>query len=51
MCVLGKRGAQADAAIRIVLKEYTSATGHQPHVFHGSSPGAAQFGHLKLSFV
>jgi L-arabinokinase len=51
VCVVGKRGAQADAGIEHVLKEYSAATAHQPHVFHGSSPGAAQFGHLKLSFV
>jgi hypothetical protein len=33
----------ADAARR-----YAEETGHTPHVFGGSSPGAASFGHVRL---
>lgn len=38
------------AAVRVVqLKQrYKRATGHSPYIFEGSSPGAAQFGHLRI---
>ena len=44
---LGQRGA--GGAIRAVADEYERQTGHRPYVFSGSSPGAAAFGHLKLT--
>jgi galactokinase len=31
-----------------VTEKYAGETGHQPHVFCGSSPGSAEFGHLRL---
>lgn len=46
VAVLGQRGA--DAAIKEIANEYAQATGHQPLIISGSSPGAAQFGHLTL---
>lgn len=41
-------GASARPAIDEVVKEYTRETGYQPHVFSGSSPGAASFGYLRI---
>jgi hypothetical protein len=29
-------------------QRYKQATGHSPYIFEGSSPGAAQFGHLRI---
>jgi galactokinase len=46
VAVLGSR--EAEAAIRRVAMSYQQATNHKPHVFAGSSPGSATFGHLKL---
>jgi hypothetical protein len=42
VAVLGRRDARQ--AIRRVAAKYADATGHQPHIFEGSSAGAAQFG-------
>ena len=36
--------ANATDAVLQVAREYAGATGHTPHVFSGSSPGAAAFG-------
>ena len=44
--VLGRRGA--DAAVAEVARRYADGTGHVPHVFGGSSPDAASFGHMRL---
>ncbi len=44
--VLGQAGA-ADA-VQAVARRYASETGHAPHVFSGSSPGAAAFGLRRL---
>lgn len=49
VAVLGRRGA--DAAVDAVADEYARELGHQPHVFRGSSPGAAAFGHLRLKQI
>ena len=40
--VLGR--STAEPALREVVAEYARETGHTPHVFSGSSPGAAAFG-------
>jgi L-arabinokinase len=42
VAILGR----ADAGNRIaeIVAKYRSLTGYSPHVFSGSSPGAAQFG-------
>eukprot|EP00897_Mesotaenium_endlicherianum_P001404 jgi/Mesen1/1291/ME000013S00789 len=48
VCVLGRTGESAEADIRRIQKLYQMATGHLPYVFEGSSPGAAQFGSLKI---
>ncbi|HYE66708.1 MAG TPA: hypothetical protein VD966_14055, partial [Pyrinomonadaceae bacterium] len=46
VAVLGCRGA--DATLLAIADQYAHETGHRPHIFHGSSPGAALFGHLRL---
>jgi L-arabinokinase len=46
VAILGRRGA--DEAVAAIAAEYAAETGHQPTIFAGSSPGAAQFGVLKL---
>jgi L-arabinokinase len=46
VAVLGRRGAEG--AVAEVARRYAEETGHVPHVFGGSSPGAASFGHLRL---
>jgi L-arabinokinase len=42
VAVLGRRDARQ--AISRVAARYAAATGYQPHIFEGSSAGAAQFG-------
>lgn len=44
VAVLGDRNA--GAALKEVANSYATLTGHQPHIFSGSSPGSAAFGHL-----
>lgn len=44
VAVLGKRNAEK--VLNDVADSYATLTGHQPHVFSGSSPGSAAFGHL-----
>lgn len=44
VAVLGDRNA--GAALNEVASSYATLTGHQPHIFSGSSPGSAAFGHL-----
>jgi galactokinase len=44
--VLGR--SDAGAAIKSVAERYATMTGHQPYIFSGSSPGAAEFGFLRL---
>jgi L-arabinokinase len=46
VCVLGR--ASAFEAIQRIAGRYAGETGHQPYLFHGSSPGAAAFGYLRL---
>jgi len=46
VAVLGQ--PSAEAAVQHVADQYAEITGHQPHIFRGSSPGAARFGHLRL---
>ena len=47
VAVLGLR--EAGGAVEAVAKEYARRTQREPLVISGSSPGAAAFGHLKLS--
>ena len=44
VAVLGNRNA--GNALKDVADSYATLTGHQPHIFSGSSPGSAAFGHL-----
>ncbi len=46
VAVLGR--PEADAVVHEIAERYAQATGHRPHVFSGSSPGAADFGCLRL---
>ena len=46
VAVIGRR--EAGDAISKVADRYAEATGYQPYVFSGSSPGSAAFGVLKL---
>ncbi|CAI5978373.1 unnamed protein product [Closterium sp. NIES-64] len=48
VCVLGDSTAAAQAAVDDVCRRFENSTGHRPHLFRGSSPGAAHFGHLVL---
>jgi L-arabinokinase len=47
VCVLGR--ADAADAVHEVARRYAAASGTTPHVFTGSSPGAAAFGVLRLT--
>lgn len=38
-------------AIENILRKLEGETGHRPYVFHGSSPGAAEFGNIRLRGV
>ena len=44
--MFGRR--EARASVEEVAREYARRTVHQPLVISGSSPGAAEFGYLKL---
>jgi galactokinase len=38
----------ASAAVARMAEKYARETGYQPYIFSGSSPGSAEFGHLRL---
>ena len=46
VAVLGRRDGQE--AVEEVAEQYESRTGHRPYLFTGSSPGAADFGCVRL---
>jgi L-arabinokinase len=46
VAVLGRKDAQS--AVMEIAAAYAHETGRAPHLFSGSSPGAAAFGHLKV---
>ncbi|HYJ45562.1 MAG TPA: hypothetical protein VEV81_03040, partial [Pyrinomonadaceae bacterium] len=46
VAVLGRRDAAR--SIAEVARRYAQLRGHTPYVFSGSSPGSAEFGHLRL---
>ena len=46
VAVLGDQNSRA--GIERVAASYANETGHQPYIFHGSSPGSLAFGHLRL---
>eukprot|EP00850_Spirogloea_muscicola_P015687 SM000122S25794 [mRNA] locus=s122:376915:386453:+ [translate_table: standard] len=48
VCILGRRDAGAQAEVEQIEQEYKLATGHLPHRFEGSSPGAGRFGFLRI---
>ena len=46
VAVVGRR--DAGPAIARVADAYARQTGHRPHIFAGSSPGVAAFGHHSI---
>jgi L-arabinokinase len=46
VAVLARRGSRK--TIDELIDRLAEETGHQPYVFHGSSPGCSLFGHLRL---
>jgi galactokinase len=46
VAVLGRR--DAETAITALAEQYAEQTGYTPHIFRGSSPGSASFGHLRV---
>jgi L-arabinokinase len=42
VAVVGR--ADSDRSVAAIVEQYANATGYQPHVFSGSSPGAFRFG-------
>jgi L-arabinokinase len=46
VAILSRRDAVA--VLREIAGQYAEETGHRPHIFYGSSPGSAAFGHLRL---
>jgi L-arabinokinase len=46
VAILGRR--DAEEAVQEIAAAYEQETGHHPHLFVGSSPGAAAFGTLRL---
>ena len=49
VAILSHRGA--GSVVARVAEKYARETGYQPYVFSGSSPGSAEFGHLRLMRV
>jgi L-arabinokinase len=46
VAILGKRSSSP--AIAEIMQEYEEDTGRKSYIFHGSSPGCAAFGYLRL---
>jgi L-arabinokinase len=49
VAILARRNSHA--AIANIAGKIANETGHEPYVFHGSSPGASRFGHIRLGSV
>ncbi|KAI3950827.1 hypothetical protein MKW92_044311 [Papaver armeniacum] len=48
VCILGRNCLRSSEQILEIQKKYKAATGFKPFVFEGSSPGAGEFGYLKI---
>jgi L-arabinokinase len=46
VAVLARR--EASSSLKAIAERYAEETGYIPHIFSGSSPGAAAFGYLRL---
>ncbi|HZF37604.1 MAG TPA: galactokinase family protein [Blastocatellia bacterium] len=46
VAILSRR--DAGSVVARVAEKYARETGYQPYIFSGSSPGSAEFGHLRL---
>uniref|UniRef100_A0A6N2N4G7 GHMP kinase N-terminal domain-containing protein n=1 Tax=Salix viminalis TaxID=40686 RepID=A0A6N2N4G7_SALVM len=47
-CVIGKNFVGSNEQILEIQRRYHVATGFNPYVFEGSSPGAGEFGYLRI---
>ncbi|KAI3933937.1 hypothetical protein MKW98_005817 [Papaver atlanticum] len=48
VCILGRNCLRSSEQILEIQQKYKAATGFKPFVFEGSSPGAGEFGYLKI---
>ncbi|BBM97512.1 hypothetical protein Mp_1g06320 [Marchantia polymorpha subsp. ruderalis] len=48
VCIIGRDSQEAYEEISKIQQLYVGLTGHKPYLFEGSSPGAAQFGYLRV---
>ncbi|KAJ6354944.1 hypothetical protein OIU77_005529 [Salix suchowensis] len=48
VCVIGKNFVGSNEQILEIQRRYHVATGFKPYVFEGSSPGAGEFGYLRI---
>ncbi|XP_050216691.1 L-arabinokinase-like [Mercurialis annua] len=48
VCVIGRNCLRSSQQIFEVQQRYKAATGYLPFIFEGSSPGAANFGYLRI---
>ncbi|KAG5226238.1 L-arabinokinase [Salix suchowensis] len=48
VCVIGKNFVGSNEQILEIQRRYHVATGFNPYVFEGSSPGAGEFGYLRI---
>ncbi|MCL7032146.1 hypothetical protein MKW94_020875 [Papaver nudicaule] len=48
VCIVGRNCLRSSEQILEIQKKYKAATGFMPFVFEGSSPGAGEFGYLKI---
>jgi L-arabinokinase len=52
VCILARAGAEGDAAVREIARQYKATAdcprGHEPYIFCGSSIGAGDFGFLTV---
>ncbi len=47
--VLSRTGSRD--VIEKIAKRYAAKTGRMPYIFHGSSPGCSDFGHLRVRYI
>ncbi|KAI3987570.1 hypothetical protein MKX01_021482 [Papaver californicum] len=48
VCIVGRNCLRSSEQILEIQQKYKAATGFMPFVFEGSSPGAGEFGYLKI---
>ncbi|XAR63769.1 L-arabinokinase [Bertholletia excelsa] len=50
VCVIGRNTMRSSDQIMEVQQRYKDSTSYKPYVFEGSSPGAGQFGYLRIKY-